>query len=447
MQTRRILVGHVLDKLKELPSDYFHCVVTSPPYWSLRNYSTPHQIWGGNPNCNHQWQTVTKKDTRGIKGSTLNGPLQPEARRFDKVSGTCITCNAWRGELGQEPTPDLFVSHLVEVFRDVKRVLRPDGTLWLNIADSYAGSWGNSGNRPELDKKGGTQRKKNVDYLPRGGWDNNRERPPSSYKLDGIKNKDLIGIPWMLAFALRNDGWFLRSDIIWAKGRSLDCEEDGPGNPMPESTNDRCTKSHEYVFMLTKSAKYFFDMQAVREPCDPRQAQRYLRESEKGMTDKTTQAKNAAGRKDGGIVNMQKGTRAKYVETGRNIRDVWCINTRGYSGSHFATMPEKLAETCIKAGASEHGCCEMCSSPYKRDKASKDEWKPTCDCKILGTPYDSWSLPDVIPCRVLDPFGGSGTTLCVAEKMGRQATIIELNPEYAEIAKKRCNVKKTARFT
>lgn len=212
-------------------------------YWGLRDYGTA-QWEGGDEGCDHKGRSQTSD------ASTLSEWKNGGGQRYKEETGgmpfahECGKCGAKRidSQLGLEKTPEEYVAKMVEVFREVRRVLRKDGTLWLNLGDSYAGSWGNSGRRPELDEDAGGQRDKNCEYLPRGGWDERRERPASSYKLPGLKPKDLVGIPWRVAFALQADGWVLRSDVIWNKP-----------NPMPESVTDRPTKSHEYLFLFSKA--------------------------------------------------------------------------------------------------------------------------------------------------------------------------------------------------
>jgi DNA modification methylase len=312
------------------------------------------------------------------------------------------------GQIGLEPTPDAYVAEMVAVFREVRRVLRDDGTLWLNLGDSYNGG-GASGNNPSSKST----------LTTNGG------KGPTA---PGIKAKDLLGIPWMVAFALRADGWFLRQDIIWAKP-----------NPMPESVLDRCTKAHEYVFLLTKRPRYFYDAKAVAEPATGRET--YF-----GSDAYST----GSGRQDAG--------QADKCET-RNRRSVWTIASQPFSGAHFATMPPDLAETCIKAGTSECGQCPHCGAPWERQlskepmvlarsdrihdlgrtrssgtmvsppRSETTGWAPTCTCP----------LHKPVPQTILDPFGGAGTTALAADRLQRNATIIELNPAYAEIARQRIN--------
>lgn len=269
---------------------------------------------------------------------------------------TCVTSPPYYGlrdygvdgQIGLEQTPEEYVTAMVDVFREVHRVLRDDGTLWLNIGDSYYNY--RPGKGQSLPKQSVSATKQDLpDSCPRRG-----------NKLEGLKEKDLIGIPWMLAFALRADGWHLRQDIIWNKP-----------NPMPESVKDRCTKAHEYIFLLTKKPKYYFDADAIKEPA-------------------IYAGDNRGARKDsrrGTKMNSMSGVTGEF----KNKRSVWTVTTKPYKGAHFATFPKDLIEPCIRAGAPEGG-------------------------------------------TVLDPFAGSGTTLAVALENNRRAVGIELNPEYVKLA-------------
>ena len=291
----KIIVGNCIDKLKELPSGSVHCCVTSPPYWGLRDYGEDDQ-------------------------------------------------------LGLEETPDAYVENMVQVFREVRRVLRDDGTLWLNLGDSYAGG-----------SSGGTKTQGNPEF--------NKNRPsreatkiPPKAKPKNLKQKDLVGIPWRVAFALQADGWYLRQDIIWHKP-----------NPMPESVTDRCTKAHEYIFLLSKSKKYYYDHEAIKEDAT------YAGQSRGGSTNRYEQ-------NEAGMDNKEYNK--------RNRRSVWSVCPKPFRGAHFATFPPDLIEPCVLAGCPEGGI-------------------------------------------LLDPFLGSGTTLTVGLKHGRNGIGIELNPEYAKLAEKR----------
>jgi DNA modification methylase len=297
----KILKGDCLETLKSLDEQSINTCVTSPPYWGLRDYGVD-------------------------------------------------------GQLGLEDSPDKFVENLVEVFREVKRVLRDDGTVWLNLGDSYARTGGDS------SKKG-------------RHWDNRENNPNTGHnryaKDIGLKQKDLVGIPWRVAFALQADGWYLRQDIIWHKP-----------NPMPESVRDRCTKAHEYIFLLSKNPKYYYDNEAIKEDA------------------------KSAGKKSDGFKGRQGGAEYHATSGGigseekiynkKNKRSVWTITTKPYKEAHFATFPTDLIEPCVLAGCPEGG-------------------------------------------TVLDPFGGSGTTGLVASKHNRNAVLCELNEGYIDLAEKRLN--------
>ena len=307
--TVSIKIGDCIERLRNIPDESINCCVTSPPYWGLRDYG--------------------------------------EA-----------------GQLGLEPAPQEYVAKMVDVFREVRRALRPDGVCFLNLGDSYAGSGGyhaeHHNSSSGFQQKGSGKHKKGK-AIPTVG---------------GLKPKDLVGIPWRVAFALQDDGWWLRQDIIWHKP-----------NPMPESVTDRCTKAHEYIFLLTKSARYYWDAAAIAEPSI------YAGKSVV-LGDKSLSKGQATG------ANVEKTGNALVdcvtVTETRNPRSVWTVTTKPYSGAHFATFPEALILPCIRAG-----------------------------CPKGGT--------------VLDPFFGAGTTGLVAMKQGRHCIGIELNPDYAQQAVDRLN--------
>ncbi|MGJ5994161.1 DNA-methyltransferase [Pseudomonas aeruginosa] len=305
-QSYDIRVGDCLDALRAMPDQSFHCCITSPPYFGLRDYGMA-------------------------------------------------------GQIGLEQTPAEFVARLVEVFREVRRVLRDDGTLWLNLGDSYArkGGLGPQGGAAFADRRRGNEAIcKSIQAVP-----------------DGLKEKDLVGIPWRVAFALQDDGWYLRQDIIWHKP-----------NPMPESVRDRCTKAHEYIFLLSKSPRYYFDSEAIKEPAV----------SEKPAGNKRHKYADAYAASDSEEHRTKAGlTALAGVEwTKRNLRSVWTVGSKPFKGAHFATFPPDLIRPCVLAAAPRGGL-------------------------------------------VLDPFGGAGTTALVAMQEGRRSVLLELNPEYASIARHR----------
>jgi DNA modification methylase len=407
-----ILQGNCIETLKTLPAGSVQTCVTSPPYWGLRDYGTAK--WeGGDPACDHLRPRLGGNgDKSPINGK---GSARDESVGLQQYKGTCSKCGAVRvdEQIGMEETPEEFVNHLVLVFREVWRVLKDDGTLWLNLGDSYAGSGG------------------------AGGWskDRNGAVENANKKVAGLKSKDLVGIPWMVAFALRADGWYLRSDIIWNKP-----------NPMPESVTDRPTKSHEYIFLLSKSGKYFYDAEAVREPVSEKTIERWG-----GLPER----KNASlqGLRAGSVV----GESVMGVnKNGRNKRTVWTVTPKPYRGAHFATFPPDLIEPCILAGTSEKGECPECGKAWVRSVektppgrhesenqtvgsgrgAGGDQskhaapsvvrfvgWEPQCSCGA-----------DPVPQTVLDPFNGSGTTGAVSLKHGRGYIGCELNPEYIKLS-------------
>ena len=351
--------GDCLDVLKTLPSESINCCITSPPYWGLRDYGTAK--WeGGDERCNHKGEhtignnrNFIDREGRGSNNASLG-------------SGNCVKCGAIRkdNQIGLELTPQEYIKKIVLVFREVKRVLRNDGTLWLNLGDSYSGSGkGPAGNL--------------------GGDERHLEEKHTKIIPEGLKQKDLVGIPWRVAFALQADGWYLRQDIIWHKP-----------NPMPESVTDRCTKAHEYIFLMSKNPNYYFNNKAISENAVSKQGKGAIG---RGQQDYSV----ASGR---GISPQQdhSGWIGGDGNT-RNKRSVWSVNVKPYKEAHFATFPKELIEPCVLAG-----------------------------CPKDGT--------------ILDPFGGSGTTAEVAIENGRNALLIELNPEYIELAKTRISNTQTNLF-
>jgi DNA modification methylase len=352
--------------------------VTSPPYYGLRDYGTA--TWeGGDASCKHSISMPTKwNDPK--RGENV---LRPEVGHRGGSSKHCHLCGALRvdNQIGLEETPEDYIANMVEVFRCVWDVLEDDGTLWINIGDSYNGS-GGQGTKPNIMSKEAAE--------GRGG---------KAIKVDGIKPKDIIGIPWMLAFALRADGWYLRQDIIWHKP-----------NPMPESVQDRCTKAHEYIFLLSKSQKYYYDIEAIKEPAldvSMARMQRGVSDTHKNVNGAPGQTPHSMNQPRQNMKNMQADGQSPNsfhksrqngepdeVYENRNKRSVWTVTTKPYAGAHFAVFPSDLIEPCILAGAPVNGI-------------------------------------------VLDPFMGSGTTAQVAQHLGRQYIGCELNESYKPLQNKR----------
>jgi len=304
-----VLLGDVRETLRAIPDATVRCCVTSPPYFGLRDYGLPASSWGGQSDCTHDWSESIRSPwanlIAGPNGRRLNGVA---SRHRPEESGQyCQVCGAWRGCLGLEPSVDLFVQHLVEIFREVRRVLTPDGTLWCNLGDSFNGSGGAGG-----------------DYSP-GGLKAGQPKYPGR-KLSGLKPKDLIGVPWRVALALQADGWWLRSDIVWSKTA-----------PMPESVKDRPTRSHEYIFLLAKSESYYYDADAVAEP---------LKHPAKAN------GSFVFGGQKYRHSRLYSGKPYRLPANGkRNRRSVWQINNRASGVKHFATFPPELPRLCLLAGS------------------------------------------------------------------------------------------------
>lgn len=373
-----------------LAENSVHCCITSPPYFGLRDYGVA-------------------------------------------------------GQLGLEKTPEEFVDNMVEVFREVRRILRPEGTLWLNMGDSYCNA-GSRNNGSGLDgkRRGGVS---NTD----GTWATAKAAhgdPRWALRRFGIKHKDLIGVPWMLALALRADGWYLRQEVIWDKP-----------NAMPESVRDRPSRAHEQVFLLSKSPRYYYDSDAIREP----HVRTWDQSNGRGLY---------GGKSAGSRPNKHNDLPVLPHPAGANQRSVWRISVGGYKGAHFATMPVKLVARCIKAGSSAKGCCPRCGAPWVRvvereriptrpgtnskvNRASQHEASPynghsgsvignrdpkrhTTAVVTLGWESSCTCLePEPAPCTVFDPFGGAMTTLVAADALGRHGIATELSEEYLKLGAER----------
>ncbi len=422
-----------------------HCVVTSPPYWGLRKYDGENQlqVWGGRSDCAHDWneRTESREIRTGMGLAKLGERFAGGGHKQEKIGGFEIEtascgCGAWRGQLGLEPDPQSYISHMLTVFSEIWRVLRSDGTCWVNMGDCYT--------------DGG--RGSDVHSTLQGSRHNQAESRKVAIRatFKGLQSKNLVGMPWRLALALQDAGWYLRRDIIWFKP-----------NPMPESCTDRPTSTHEYVFLLSKRSKYYYDHIATREPVAGTAHARGTGVNPKaisassGIRNNRTPASQTPGR----LRHKQNQSFSAAVcglVTERNMRSVWTIATKGYRGAHFATFPPEIPRRCIVAGTSEHGVCAACGSPYRRvldrrkygnwaasevmkasgvnrqkhngrftNNASGETayqppkttgWGPSCKCAGAG----------VVPAVVLDPFGGSGTVGEVAFKLGRSAILVDL---------------------
>jgi len=306
--------------MSEFPSDSINLVVTSPPYWGLRDYGGDSQIWGGDPNCEHELGDMlpSRREKSGEHGpnSTI-GAKEPQNAVSSSDSGNfCIKCGAWKGQLGLEPHPQMFVDHLVEIFREVKRVLKPSGSFWLNLGDSYYGSRGNNSDYPQ------TKNQRISSGVP-------RKSLATGFNSNWLQPKQKLMIPERTAIALQDDGWILRNSVIWYKP-----------NHMPESVGDRLSKSYEFFFFFVKQQKYYFDLDSIRKPYTASTIERvnYSRygENSKGMSGNYATKTTEYGELD---------TR------GGNPGDMWSISTKGFPGSHFAVFPEKLIEPIIKSSS------------------------------------------------------------------------------------------------
>lgn len=497
----RILVGDVLEKLRTLADESVHCVVTSPPYWGLRNYGIPASIWPvqrsqGVVRCSngdHLWgdmvtENATNHTDKRRWQHTRNGrdEEQPSDKRVawlrtEVPQGQfCSLCGAWAGCFGLEPTPELYVEHSVTIFREIRRVLRKDGSLWLNLGDSYSNDtkWGGtSGGKNYTSAAGGYQGQR-----VRRGKDCDPKRGPAApgqpfqANNSGLKPKDLVGMPWRVAFALQADGWWLRQWMPWIKR-----------NSMPESCEDRPGTSVETMFLLSQSARYFYDHEAVKMPAAGTAHDRGNGVNPKALHNATRKDRAKADHMRG-PTEMMNGIRPRQNDSfsaavnevvlarGRRQHD-WFIdswqglltddageplalvvNPAPFPDAHFATFPPALVEPCILAGTSEKGCCLACEAPWERivenkpmviDRSPRTHemgrtrtsgtmvepaksitvgWQPTCDCE---------GPQKTVPCKVLDPFGGSGTTAMVALRYHRDAILVELNPGYAAMAQRR----------
>lgn len=386
-----VLTGNSRKLLLSFPSESIDCCITSPPYWGLRDYGSGKWI-GGDPECHHRKVKFKSSDLQATVGTDGGCGI---------FKDTCKHCGAVRQDeqLGMEKTPEEYVRNMVDVFREVKRILKKDGTLWLNLGDTYMGGKGaNGASKAYLDNVSVINKKALVATAPGDFRPNDRPHP-------FIKPKDLVGIPWSVAFALRDDGWYLRQDIVWSKP-----------NCMPESVMDRCTKAHEYIFLLSKNRKYYFDYKAIQQPAKPDSSQRKLRangsnhkwiDGAPGQPSHTMKDPRPNMRRSGNLERKDASVRMVPEDSGKNQagsvpwegdmankRSVWEVPTIAFKGAHYATFPPDLIVDCIKAGCKENGV-------------------------------------------ILDPFAGAGTAPMVARKLNRNFIGIELLPANVEMTDQR----------
>ena len=446
--TNKIHCGHVLDILRQMPSKMVDVCVTSPPYWGLRDYGkSTSVIWDGNVNCEHEWYMNNFKQHSGRGDCQKSGKYSEQENIPDKqmYRSMCVKCEAWNGQLGLEPHPQMYINHIVEIFREVKRVLKDTGTLWLNIGDTYC------------EAKGGyyEKRKDNNEF----GFTNKEhqlKRKAPIYDGNWLQPKQKLMIPERVAIAMQDDGWILRNKIIWFKP-----------NHMPSSVADRLSCSYESVFFFSKGRKYYFDLDSIRVPHKSSSLRRvaYAKKIDERVTDKQpswTGGHSAMQRKKG----EKSFTQVAYDPKGKNPGDTWIINTKPFKGAHFATFPTTLIERILKCAAPRE-VCSLCGKPreriikshaYKefnvtkedREKAKEEKGythhsasnlitglnkKPNW-AKVYRGETIGWTKCN---CNekfkggiVLDTFIGSGTTALVAKQLGLNWIGIELNEKYAK---------------
>ena len=430
-----------------LPDESVHCCVTSPPYWGLRDYGL--SGWeGGDPACGHIRLAKDRQKSHGLTDRNADTATYGGDAHEPWPGGHCGHCGARQqaAGIGLEPTLSEWVADILAVMREVRRVLRDDGTVWLNLGDAYAGS--GKGMNADGTHSDGEKQASNRGSLNTG---KRTPRGPGSGRwglgdasVDGLPAKNLMLQPWRAAFALQDDGWILRSAIVWHKP-----------NPMPESATDRPTNAYEMVFLLTKRPRYFYDADAVRQPLTGR--------ANPGRKD----GKHRPGKAHDDNDHRPDSWQNTNTPSSANLRNVWQISTQGRPEAHFATFPDELPRKCILAGTSEHGVCANCGAPWRRvvnksteydhttSQAGKTKdgpysaqtgngvgthdirhgvysrsetvgWQPGCECNAAR-----------IPATVLDCFVGSGTTVAVAQSLGRKGIGLDLNPDYLAIARKR----------
>lgn len=452
---RTLYLGDAWDLASQLEPESMDCLITSPPYWGLRDYGLPPVVIGGDVGCEHEWSSELPHGRRGNRGvSGTGGNLNPSLDESGQGAGAgtggsyCTHCGAWRGQFGLEPHPQLYIDHLVDLFERLRPALKATATVWLNLGDSYGGCSFVPGDSTDRPKNAGDRRTSRRRKQVTDNW---------------LRPKQLLGMPWRVAIAMQEAGWLLRNAMVWRKP-----------NPMPSSVRDRLSCTYEHVFLFVKEPRYHFDLDAVREASVEPNRKRGPADTFGGSSweERGQHSEGGAWHPRGGADIAQGNSIAEKTNhaSGKNPGDVRTWPTAPFPEAHFATFPPALPEWCLRAGCPNEVCVE-CGKPkvrvveqVERDsadypaydgKGALDEvpggngrnaprkkvaggsslarydrrdmgWEPTCSCST-----------DFRPGCVLDPFAGAGTVLCVAKEMGLRGIGFELSPEYVEMAGRR----------
>ena len=484
-----IIQGDCIKCMKQVPSNRVDMVVTSPPYWGLRSYEGSETIWGGDENCNHKWGKEQPRGGRGKRSQDFDPKFAKDNNPYEDKRGSnfCSICGAWKGQLGLEPTPDLYITHLVEIFGEVKRILKKSGSFYLNLGDTYCSSTKEAGRHD-------TNSKTSTDFGGWSNWDGGITKIGKIEKSNWLTPKQLLLIPSRVAIALQDEGFILRNDNIWYKK-----------NPMPSSVKDRRNNTFEHVFHFVKSKKYYFDLDTIRVPHKTRENRPFgiVRNREYGYDSKLNKIRglksgNPKGKNPGDVIvpiswgvdknqeyhgdgkhnpkgqspsDLKKNIIESYKNNpeGKNPGDVLTVNTQPFPEAHFAVFPEKLVEPLIMASC-PRWVCKKCEQPKKqvikvppnpdafnirvrdvKEGRIKFEDRKASETEVSQyqeEEYQSQSREIVIakgckcnagfkPGIVLDPFSGAGTTAVVAKKLYRNFIGFEISKEYIDITNKR----------